>query len=129
MKTCFAAQNPASPTFTYYAGCNTDYLKEISVRSCTLGDGTISTTCSTNLANYLIPQNVVAENKCKNLVKRVVYYLKYKNGDGTIETALDVEFFDYDLANTNTKSVEQTFEVYFVPDPVSLVFILFLSSI
>ncbi len=121
LKKCSTAQNPSSPTFSYYASCTGDHLKEISLRSCTLADGSISTTCSTNLANYLTPQNVVAENKCKNLVKRVVYYLKYKDPDGTIETALDVEFFDYDLTNTNTKSIEQTFEVFFVPDPTSLV--------
>jgi hypothetical protein len=62
----------------------------------------------------------VTGTSCKNLVKSVTYLLRYKNPGGVIEAAADVEFFD-DSSPSTSSPVSQLFQVFYVPDSVSMV--------
>ena len=56
---------------------------------------------------------------CKNLVKSITYLLRYKNPGGIIEAEADIEFFDSSPATSTP--IGQSFQVFYVPESVSIV--------
>lgn len=94
-------------------------MTNINVRSCSFEDGTqiSAEECSTN---YLKPTLDNTKTGCNNLVKNIRFIFRYKNPNGIVEAGIDVVFFNYASYETSDKSVEQTFQVFFIPESIAL---------
>lgn len=67
-------------------------------------------------ANKLEPSLNV--DTCTNLVKSVSYILRFNSANGIIQAGLDVVLFNQININTNTRFIEQTFKIFFIPESI-----------